>query len=145
MAFVTIEHGADRKVAVNTDLIAYLRQDLYGTAIHFSSGEHIVTLLDLDELLRRLRGETAPLASATEALLIQPSNNGPPPGGGSAFFLQVDNPEMQAFTIHQRVSIATSAPLTPQPFPGAGYGSAKYTLDEIGTSESPQASSSEAD
>ena len=54
MAFVTIEHDATHTIAVNTDLITYLRQDIHGTAIHFSSGELIVCPVEMDALLDRL-------------------------------------------------------------------------------------------
>jgi len=54
MAYVTIEHDTNHLVVVNTDLITYLRQDTYGTAVHFTSGEHIICPLDFDVLLDRL-------------------------------------------------------------------------------------------
>lgn len=60
MAYVTIEHDATHMVAVNTDLITYMRQDTYGTAIHFTSGEHIICPMELEDLLERLAGKDAP-------------------------------------------------------------------------------------
>lgn len=54
MTFVTIEHDANHTVAVNTDLITYLRQDVYGTSVHFTSGEHIICPMEMDALMERL-------------------------------------------------------------------------------------------
>jgi hypothetical protein len=54
MAYVTIEHDANHLIVVNTDLITYLRQGAYGTAVHFTSGEHIICAMELELLLERL-------------------------------------------------------------------------------------------
>jgi|GEM_PF-3813169 len=59
MPFVTIEHDANHTVVVNTDQITYLRQDNYGTALHFQSGEHIMCPLELEALIERLFGKDA--------------------------------------------------------------------------------------
>jgi hypothetical protein len=65
MTLTTIEHSAGQVTVVNTDQITYLREDNYGTAIHFSSGEHIICPLDVDALLARLNQPSA------EALLLR--------------------------------------------------------------------------
>ena len=65
MTMTTIEHCAGQVTVVNTDQITYLREDHYGTAIHFSSGEHLICPLPIDTLLARLNQPSA------EALLIE--------------------------------------------------------------------------
>ena len=65
MTFVTIPQEGTQSTIVNTDQITYLREDNYGTAIHFSSGEHIVCTLELESLADWLCLGTTP-----EALLI---------------------------------------------------------------------------
>lgn len=65
MTLTTIEHNAGQATVVNTDQITYLREDNYGTAIHFSSGEHIICPLEIDALLSKLNAPNA------EAMLIQ--------------------------------------------------------------------------
>jgi hypothetical protein len=65
MTLTTIEHSAGQVTVVNTDQITYLREDNYGTAIHFSSGEHIICPLDVETLLARLNQPNA------ETLLIK--------------------------------------------------------------------------
>ena len=65
MTLTTIEHSAGQVTVVNTDQITYLREDNYGTAIHFSSGEHIICPLDVEALLAKLN------APNPEALLIK--------------------------------------------------------------------------
>ena len=65
MTLTTIEHSAGQATVVNTDQITYLREDNYGTAIHFSSGEHIICPLEIDALLSKLNAPNA------EAMLIR--------------------------------------------------------------------------
>jgi hypothetical protein len=65
MTLTTIEHSAGQVTVVNTDQITYLREDNYGTAIHFSSGEHIICPLEVEALLSKLNQPNA------EALLIK--------------------------------------------------------------------------
>jgi DNA-binding LytR/AlgR family response regulator len=66
MAFTIIERSAGGQITVvNTDQITYLRQDAYGTAIHFTSGEHINSPMEMDALLETLQGRTP------ETLLIK--------------------------------------------------------------------------
>ncbi len=65
MTLTTIEHSAGQVTVVNTDQITYLREDNYGTAIHFSSGEHIICPLEIDALMSKLNQPTA------ETLLIR--------------------------------------------------------------------------
>jgi DNA-binding LytR/AlgR family response regulator len=66
MAFTIIERSAGGQITVvNTDQITYLRQDAYGTAIHFTSGEHINSPMEMDPLLETLQGRTP------ETLLIK--------------------------------------------------------------------------
>ena len=65
MTLAMIEHSAEQVTIVNTDQITYLREDNYGTAIHFSSGEHIICSLDVDALLAKLN------QPSSEALLLR--------------------------------------------------------------------------
>jgi hypothetical protein len=65
MALTVVEIENGHTTVVNTDQITYLREDNYGTAIHFSSGEHIICPLEIDALLAKLNAPSA------EALLIR--------------------------------------------------------------------------
>jgi len=65
MTLTTIEHSAGQVTVVNTDQITYLREDNYGTAIHFSSGEHIICPMEIDALLTKLN------APSTDSILIR--------------------------------------------------------------------------
>lgn len=64
LALVDSEEG--HTTVVNTEQITYLRQDVYGTAIHFASGEHIICALDIDTVLGKL---DAP--QSAESILIK--------------------------------------------------------------------------
>ena len=69
MPFAIIERSPGGQVTVvNTEQITYLRQDSYGTTIHFASGEHVNSPLEMDALLARLSGEPS---KAPETLLIK--------------------------------------------------------------------------
>ena len=57
MPFVTVEHDSNQMTIVNTDQVTYLREDLYGTAIHFSSGEHVICPMDIDAMAEKLFGK----------------------------------------------------------------------------------------
>ena len=57
MPFVTVEHDSNQMTIVNTDQVTYLREDLYGTAIHFSSGEHVICPMDIDAMSEKLFGK----------------------------------------------------------------------------------------
>lgn len=66
MALVELEtQGESHRALVNTDQIAYIAEGIYGTSIHFASGEYIVCMGDLDEVKDRLFGTPPP-----ESLLI---------------------------------------------------------------------------
>ncbi len=65
MSFVIIDHDEHQTTVVNTDQVTYLRQDNYGTAIHFSSGEHVICPLDMDSLVAKLTGK-----ARTEGLMF---------------------------------------------------------------------------
>jgi len=66
MALVELEtQGESHRAVVNTDQIAYISQGIYGTSIHFASGEYIVCVGDLEEVKERLFGAPEP-----ESLLI---------------------------------------------------------------------------
>ena len=54
MALATLEHTSGQSTVINTDQITYIREDNYGTAIHFTSGEHIICSMDIDAVLERL-------------------------------------------------------------------------------------------
>jgi DNA-binding LytR/AlgR family response regulator len=59
MALAIIERTAGGQITViNTDQITYLRQDAYGTSIHFTSGEHVNCPMEMDALLQTLEGKT---------------------------------------------------------------------------------------
>jgi uncharacterized protein YlzI (FlbEa/FlbD family) len=66
MALATIEHAAGQSTVINTDQITYIRQDNYGTVIHFASGDHVVCALDIDTVMERLG------SGASEELLVRP-------------------------------------------------------------------------
>lgn len=63
LSVVEIEEG--HTTVVNTEQITYLREDVYGTAIHFSSGEHVICTMGIDTLMLKLQG------NADETLLIK--------------------------------------------------------------------------
>lgn len=65
MNLTLIEQNEGHATVVNTEQITYLRQDAYGTAIHFSSGEHVICPMDIDALVLKLHQGTA------ESLLIR--------------------------------------------------------------------------
>jgi len=66
MPLVEIERSELGEVTVvNPDQITYLRQDIYGTSVHFSSGEHIICSSELDDVVAQLNKQ------APEALLIK--------------------------------------------------------------------------
>jgi DNA-binding LytR/AlgR family response regulator len=66
MALAVIERSIGGQITViNTDQITYLRQDAYGTSIHFTSGEHVNCPMEMDDLLETLNGRTP------ETLLIK--------------------------------------------------------------------------
>jgi len=67
MKLATVENDAGHVTMVNTEQITYLRQDAYGTAIHFSSGEHIICPMEIVALKSLLFGE-----QHSEMLLIDP-------------------------------------------------------------------------
>jgi hypothetical protein len=69
MPLAIIERSQGGQVTVvNTDQITYLRQDAYGTTIHFASGEHVNSSLEMDALLAKLSGQGMEPA---ETLLIK--------------------------------------------------------------------------
>ena len=57
---------------VNPDHVAYLAQSIYGTAVHFASGEYIVCLGELEDVAGQLFG-----ASSSEAYLIAGAGSAP--------------------------------------------------------------------
>ena len=63
LSVVEIEEG--HTTVVNTEQITYLREDVYGTAIHFSSGEHVICPISIESLMLKLQG------NADETLLIR--------------------------------------------------------------------------
>lgn len=70
MTLAIIERNPNGQVTVvNTDQITYLRQDAYGTSIHFTSGEHINCPMEIDALLETLAGRSQ--LGSTEALLLK--------------------------------------------------------------------------
>lgn len=66
MPLVEIERSELGEVTiVNPDQITYLRQDIYGTSVHFSSGEHIICSAEMDDVVAQLNRQ------APEVLLIK--------------------------------------------------------------------------
>jgi hypothetical protein len=66
MALVELEtQGESHRALVNTEQIAYIAEGIYGTSIHFASGEYIVCVGDLEDVRQRLFGAVIP-----ESLLI---------------------------------------------------------------------------
>jgi len=66
MPLIEIERSQLGEVTiVNPDQITYLRQDIYGTAVHFSSGEHIICSGEVDDVVAQLNRQ------GPEALLIK--------------------------------------------------------------------------
>ena len=65
MAFVSIPQEGLQSTIINTQQITYLREDNYGTAIHFSSGEHIICTAELAALAASLQ-----LGPTPETLLV---------------------------------------------------------------------------
>ncbi|WP_309622726.1 hypothetical protein [Novosphingobium sp.] len=63
LSVIEIEEG--HTTVVNTEQITYLREDVYGTAIHFSSGEHVICAMGIESLMLKLQD------NAAEALLIR--------------------------------------------------------------------------
>jgi hypothetical protein len=66
MNLTTVENEQGHITVVNSEQVTYLRQDGYGTSIHFTSGEYIVCPKDMDYVIARLRDEAAP-----ESLLLK--------------------------------------------------------------------------
>ena len=58
MPFVTVERDSNQMTIINTDQVTYLREDVYGTAIHFSSGEHVICPIDIDAMSEKLFGKS---------------------------------------------------------------------------------------
>ena len=56
MPFRTIEQSDGLTTVVNTEQVTYLRQDAYGTAIHLTSGEHVICRMEIDDVLQLLTG-----------------------------------------------------------------------------------------
>lgn len=50
--------GESQSALINPDHVAYLAESIYGTAIHFASGEYIVCMGELEEVAARLFAAT---------------------------------------------------------------------------------------
>jgi len=58
MRLVKLEtQGESHLALVNPDQIAYLTQGIYGTTVHFASGEHIVCQGELEDIVGQLFAE----------------------------------------------------------------------------------------
>ena len=66
MKLAIVDNDEGHTTIVNTDQITYLRQDVYGTAIHFASGEHIICAQEIDTVVAKLKNGKDP-----EAILIK--------------------------------------------------------------------------
>ena len=68
MRYVEVETQGESKTAVvNCSQVAYLAESIYGTSIHFTSGEYLVCIGELREIAERLFGE-----NSEEMLMLQP-------------------------------------------------------------------------
>ena len=68
MRYAEVETQGESKMAiVNCSQVVYLAESIYGTSIHFTSGEHVICVGDLREIAERLLGE-----SSEETLMLQP-------------------------------------------------------------------------
>ncbi len=67
MRYVEVEtQGESKSAIVNCSQVSYLAESIYGTAIHFTSGEYLICTGALREVAERLFG-----ASSEEMLLLQ--------------------------------------------------------------------------
>lgn len=66
MKLAVVENENGHMTVVNADHVTFLRQDAYGTSVHFTSGEYIVCPQDMDFVINRLQDVSAP-----ETLLIK--------------------------------------------------------------------------
>ena len=48
--------GESHTAMVNPDQVAFIAEGLYGTSIHFSSGEYVICHGELDDVAQRLFG-----------------------------------------------------------------------------------------
>ena len=54
MAYIELETSGDsHRAVINTGQIAYLSEGIYGTSIHFTSGEYLVCVGDLDDVMQQ--------------------------------------------------------------------------------------------
>ena len=74
MRYVEVEtQGESKSAIVNCSQVAYLAESIYGTAIHFTSGEYLICVGELRDIAERLFG-----ASSEEMLLLQPNAGAEP-------------------------------------------------------------------
>jgi hypothetical protein len=67
MRYVEVEtQGESKSAIVNCSQVAYLAESIYGTAIHFTSGEYLICVGELRAIAERLFG-----AGSEEMLLLQ--------------------------------------------------------------------------
>ena len=58
MRYVEVETQGESKTAiVNSDQVAYLAESIYGTAIHFASGEYLICVDTIHEIAAKLFGK----------------------------------------------------------------------------------------
>jgi len=55
MKLTVVENENGHMTVVNSDHITFLRQDAYGTSVHFTSGEYIVCPQNMDVVIGRLQ------------------------------------------------------------------------------------------
>ncbi|PKB14203.1 hypothetical protein B0I00_2835 [Novosphingobium kunmingense] len=67
--------GESHTAAVNPDQVAFLAQGLYGTSIHFGSGEYVICTLEIEDVAARLSasGSSDDYLIATSAAPAEPS------------------------------------------------------------------------
>ena len=68
MRYVQVETQGESKTAViNCDRVTYLAESIYGTSIHFDSGEYLVCVGELRDIAAKISS-----SSGAELLLLQP-------------------------------------------------------------------------
>ena len=60
MRFVMVHRSTEQTTIVNADQVTYLSHDMYGTKIHFTSGEHIICPEGVEDVCATLSGMKAP-------------------------------------------------------------------------------------
>lgn len=83
MALISIETtGESKKAYVNSAHVSYLSENMYGTSIHFDSGEYVITTMPIEEVSALIFGEDAARMAANENQSMLITGRGPHDPGG---------------------------------------------------------------